>query len=344
MLLHSELLSPQHIYPAHAEALRDVVLWLLGRTWAPPPPVMPATLLSLSVDSPLPADYRKAVHHAVVVRGPEGEKVHVPIQPWQSLKISKGEPVRIGSIIVTMDGRWWESERLEAGEQSLAVHRPMGRLRIDFSADHARLRVPWPETRLHWSGEFHLPQGCEIFGREWQLFQWEEDSERTWLSLVFSRILTMPNTLGADSGLRGLRPAFVDMAWAAMENALTNSVIQRSREPIEEMHHSDLVPLGRAIFGLTALLMSRRPTAEAVGTQLRAVGFLESQVSSVYGRVPWRILPLGVRAVLLRGCAYPAVRELTIQVFDEIPEVLSEVGQHSRSGNLPGPTAPPRAA
>jgi len=52
MLLQPELLSPQWVYPADAEILRDVVLSLLGQTWAPAPPVMPATLLCIVATRP----------------------------------------------------------------------------------------------------------------------------------------------------------------------------------------------------------------------------------------------------------------------------------------------------
>ena len=45
MLLEPELLSPEYVYPADLEILRDVVLSMLGRTAAPIPSVMPATLL-----------------------------------------------------------------------------------------------------------------------------------------------------------------------------------------------------------------------------------------------------------------------------------------------------------
>src|SRR6185369_17820076 len=47
MLLQPDLVSPRDVYPADAEILTDVVLALLGRTWAPTPPVMPATLLGV---------------------------------------------------------------------------------------------------------------------------------------------------------------------------------------------------------------------------------------------------------------------------------------------------------
>jgi hypothetical protein len=347
MLLQPELLSPQWVYPADAEILRDVVLSLLGRTWAPTPSVMPATLLCVAPGSALPADYREAVRHAFLVPRPGGEEVHVPIAPAQALEILKGDQVRIGSIVVTMDGRWWESENLQSGEQHSVVCRPMGRLRIDYSADHAKLRVPWPETRLRWSGGVCFRNVFEIFGREWHVSRWEEDAERTWLHLVFSRTLPMAGIASAeDTEFPRSRPASVDMAWASLENGLKSSLVQKSREPIERLYHSDLIPLGRAIFGLTESIMSRRPQKfETIETQLRAIRYLEAQLFSVYGRVPWRILPAPVRATLLRNRSYPSLLELLNQVFDALPEALSEATKQSQaSGKAARSTSPPHAA
>ncbi|MBA0083508.1 MAG: hypothetical protein HRJ53_00775, partial [Acidobacteria bacterium Pan2503] len=176
MLLQPELFSPHDVYPADAEILQDVVLSRLGRTWAPPHSVMPATLLCVASDSQLPANYGEAVRHAFLAAQPEGEELHVPIAPAEALEIGKVEPVRIGSVIVTMDGRWWEAVSHQNGEPHSVVYRPMGRLRLDYAADHLRLRVPWPETRLNWSGSIPLPDTFEIFGREWHLSQWEQDA------------------------------------------------------------------------------------------------------------------------------------------------------------------------
>ena len=348
MVLQPELHSPQCVYPADAEILRDVVLWLLGRTWAPRPSVMPATLLCVAPGSPLLADYGEAIRHAFLVPRPGSEEVHVPIAPAQALEILKGDQVRIGSVVVTMDGRWWESENLQSGEQFSVVYRPMGRLRIDFSADHAKLRVPWPETRLRWSGEVRFRDAFKVFGREWHGSQWEEDAEHTWLHLVFSRVLLVAEIAPAkETGFRRSRPASVDIAWAALENALTSSVVQKNCEPIERLQHSDLTPLGRAIFRLTESIMSRRQQErEVIETQLTAIRYFGAQVSSVYGRVPWRILPAPVRATLLKNRSFPAWLEFLIEVFDGLPEALSEAArQNQASGKTARSNSPkPHAA
>ena len=347
MLLQPELLSPYGVYPADAEMLQDVILSLLGRTSALPPSVMPATLLCVASDAPLPADYRETVRHAFLVPRSGTEEVHVPIAPAQALEILKDEALRIGSVIVTRDGRWWESENLQRGEQNTVVYRPMGRLRLDYSANHLRLRVPWPEARLNWSGGIYFPGTLEIFGREWRVSRWEEDAKRTWLHLVFSRTLPQAETApGGGSGLRQLWPASVDMAWAALENALTSSIVQRSSEPIERIRHSDLIPLGRAIFELAASLMSRRPQPyEAIETQLEGIRHQATQVSSVYGRVPWRILPAPVRAAFFRIGSYSALLDHLNQVFDSLPEGLTAAAsQTPRSSNAPRSNASPHAA
>jgi len=333
MLLQPELFSPQWVYPADAEILRDVVLSLLGRTSAPASSVMPATLLCVAPGSHLPADYREEVRHALLVPRAGTEEVHVPIVPAQALEILKCDQVRIGSILVTMDGRWWESENLQSGEQHSVVYRPMGRLRIDYSADHARLQVPWPEPRLHWSGDVDFQDTFAIFGREWHASRWEQDAERSWLHLVFSRALPVTEIVPAeDPEFRRSRPAFVDMAWASLENALMSSMRQKSGAPIDQLRHSDLIPVGHGIFGLTESVTSHGlQKREKIETQLRAIRYLEAQISSEYGRVPWRILPAPVRAYFMRTRSYP----LLDQVFDALPEELSKA-EHS--------TSPPHAA
>ena len=325
MLLQPGLISPQYVYPPDAEILQDVVLSLLGRTWAAPPSAMPATLLCVGSNSRLPADYMEAVHHAFLVRQPGGEEVHVPIAPAQAVEIQKDQQVRIGSAIVTMDGRWWEAENLQSGEQHLIVYRPVGRLQIEYSEGHARLRIPWPETRLNWSGGIPFPDTFEIFGREWHLSQWEQDAEHAWLHLVVSRVLPVIEIVPAgDVRLRRLRPVSVDLAWSALENALTSAIVQRNPEPIERLRHSDLIPLGNTIFGLAASLMSRRlPPYEAIETQLKGIRCLEAQVASKYGRVPWRILPERVRESFFKIRSYPELVELLNQVFDSLPGRLS---------------------
>jgi hypothetical protein len=338
MLLQPELVSPHYIYPADAEILQDVILFLLGRTWPLPRSVMPAELLCVAPDSLLPANYREAVRHAFVVPQLGGEEAHVPIPPAQALEILSDEPVRIGSVMATMDGRWWEAVRLQNREPHSVVYRPMGHLGIDHGANHTRLRVPCPEARVSWSGCIPFPETFEIFGREWRLTQWEQDGDRSWLHLAFSRVLPMTQTLPArDARWWRLRPASVDMAWSALENALASSIVQESSEPIERLRHPDLIPLGHAVFELAASLMSRRlPPCELIETQLRGILSLEAHVSSKYGRVPWRILPTTVHGSFFRIQSYPELVELLNQVFDSLPERLSAVtSPATRSGKAP---------
>jgi hypothetical protein len=343
MLLEPDLLCPEYVYPADIEILRDIVLSLLGRTWAPIPSVLPATLLCAAPDSLLPADYREALRRAFIVRRPGGDAVHVPIASAPAFEILQEERVRLGSIIVTMDGRWWEFEDLQSGVQHCVVYRPGGRLRIDYSGEHARLRVPWPEVRLRWSGGCTFRDTFKIFGREWRVSKWEVEAERAWLHLMFSRTLSTPEMVQAgDARSHALRSASVDMAWAALESAVSSSLVQKSSEPIERLRQSDLIPLGRAILGLTESIMSRRPQIhEAIETQLRAIRYLESPVVPEYGRVPWRILPGPVRATFLGVRRYLALLGLLNEVFEGLPEALSQArGPRATSYS----TSPPHAA
>jgi hypothetical protein len=199
----------------------------------------------------------------------------------------------------------------------------MGRLRLDYAADHLRLRVPWPETRLNWSGAVHFPDTFEIFGRKWHLSRWEQEADRTWLDLVFSCALPSSEIVPAGDAKRRSPPASVDLAWSALENALTRSIVQRSCKPIEQLRDSELIPLGRAISGLAASLMSRSPQPYlAIEAQLWSIRYLEAQVSSEYGRVPWSILPARLRASLFKFRSHPELLGLLNQVFASLPERL----------------------
>jgi hypothetical protein len=321
MFLQPGMFSPLDIYPADAEILRDVVLALLGRTSAAAPPVMPAAIAVVAAGSALPADYHEAVRKAFHSQVDGREELRVPIATADAFRILKSDTVRIGCILVSMDGRWWESDNLESGDPHVIVYRPKGRLRIDYSADHAKLKLPWPEVRLTWAGAVDFQKPLALFGREWHASRWETDSDRTWAHLVFSRTLDGTGThTGPDEVYRRSRPAFIDMAWATLENALESSVICRNSEPIERLSRPDLIPLGRSIYGLADSVRSRRqPKREAIETQLRAIRYLEAEVSLRYGRVPWRVLPPPVRETLMHGRLDPDLLDLLNQVFAELP-------------------------
>jgi hypothetical protein len=336
MLLRPELYSLHYLHPADVEILQDVILFLLGRKWASPWPVMPAELVCVAADSLLPANYGELVHHAFLVPRLGCEEVHVPIAPAQALEIQKDEQLRIGSIMVSMDGRWWEAVRLQDREPHSVVYRPIEDLRLEYEADHVKLRVPCPESWVSGSGDIPFPDTFEIFGREWRLSQREQDAERAWLHFVVSHVLTETVPAG-DARWWRLRPVSVDLAWSGLENALTSSIVQGSSEPIERFRHSDLIPLGCAIFELVASLMRRRlPPCEVIETQLKDIRSLEAQVSLKYGRVPWRILPAKVHVRFLKIRSHPELVELLNQVFDSLPERLSEAtGPDPRPSNTP---------
>jgi hypothetical protein len=102
-----------------------------------------------------------------------------------------------------------------------------------------------------------------------------------------------------------------------------NSLVQKNSEPIEQLRHSDLIPLGHAIVGFTESVMIRRTLPyEAIETHLRALRYLESPIVSAYGRVPWRILPRTVHATLLKVRGYPALLGLLNEVVEGLPDEL----------------------
>src|SRR5579871_463273 len=320
-LLQPGLFSPRFIYPADAEILRDVVLFLLGRTESPAPEILPAVLLCVAPDSSFAPDYAEAVASALLRESAGGEELHVPIGQAQAAQLLRGDRIRISSIVVTMDGRWWHGDRLlEGDQQHVIVYRPKGRLRIDYSEEHARLRVPWPEGRLRWSGAVDFGNTFELFGREWRVARWEQEAERTWLELEFRRALPITKIAPvAALSLRRSKPASVDMAWAALEKALSSAVAEKSVDAIEQLRHAELIPLGRAIFGLAEAVVWQRPRQEVAETRLRSIAFLESELVPSRGRVPWRILPEAVRARLLTARPYRALAESLGEVFEGYP-------------------------
>jgi hypothetical protein len=338
MLLQPELMSPRYVYPADAEILRDVVLWLLGETESPPPACVPATLLWVAPDSPLSADYRTAVARASLEEGSLGEELHVPVGPAQALGILNRKHVRLGSVVVTMDGRCWESKSLQEGQGYSVIHLPMGRLRIDRSADHAKLTAPWPLTRSDWAGEVSFPEIFEIFGRKWRVSRWRQDAEHAWLDLVYSGVLAATEITPAAKEFRRLRPASVEMAWSALGTALTSSIEQKSQNPIERLHHSDLIPLGRALLGVIEAVTHQRQNRESTYPKLCAVAYFVAQLPSEYGVVPWRIIPATTRARLSR-CYAEELRS----VFDVFPVTLRRTANQG-SAPLSSAIRPSRAA
>jgi hypothetical protein len=336
MLVEPGGISAEYIYPPDLEILRDVALSLLNRTWAPAPSVMPAAPLCLVPQSHLHVDLSTALRNAFLVRRTWSEEVRVPIAPEQARGILECKRLRIGSIIVTMDGRWWEAEKLESGAQDCVVYRPGGRLRIDYSGGYARLKVPWPEKLLRWSGSCDFNR-FRIFGREWRVTKCEVDGDRSWLHLGLFRVLPVSEMIpGAERGPWQLRPASVDIAWAALGSALARSLVHKNGESVERLRHRDLIPLGRAIMVFAQSLMSWRPqTCEAIESQLRALRDLQSPVVPVYGRVPWRILPGPARARLLKVRRCPSVLELLNEVVEGLPDALVQSRDQDGSARLP---------
>ncbi len=205
LLLEAERFSPKYFYPAHLEIFRDIVLAHLGRTAASAPPVLPATVLA--------GAFADTVERAFLVSSEDGDELHIPLDEARALEVFKHDPVRIGSIVVTLDGRWWQSTSFQGGPKPEIVYRPGKRLRIDFTSEHARLVVPWPDVEARWPGAVHLPDHVALFGREWRGCAWERGAEQTWLHLEFSGILTLPETLNPENPHgRRLRPHSVASA------------------------------------------------------------------------------------------------------------------------------------
>jgi hypothetical protein len=318
-------------YPAHAEILRDVVLSLLGRTAAPPPPLLPAVPLTVG-GSLLPPGFADAVQKAALLSANHGsEELCVPLEQSQALSLLGRDQVHIDSILVTADGRWWESVRLLGGPECALVYRPAGRLRIDFTSDHARLTLPWPASLAYWPGEVHLPARFELFGRVWRAVAWERTTDRAFLRLEFTRALTLSDAGATDAGLRAprLRPASAEMAWSELEQALATALSQRSVVPVDQLRREELIPLARAILRLAESL---RHPAELEQSML-SVRYHHGAVAAAYGRIPSRVLPPQVLDAFRKMRDDARWKDLLPEIWEDIPGSLG-----------PGQSSPPQAA
>lgn len=319
LLLETAWRSPKYAYPADVEIFTDVVLALLGRTAAPAVPILPAMALA--------GGFRDAVDQASLVSSEDGEELRIPLKETQALELLKHDPLHIGSIIVTMDGRTWQSARLQSGPESVIVYRPGNRLRIDFSSDHARLLVPWTDSGADWPGTVHLPEKIALFGREWRGSVLDSEAGQTRLLLEFSGILPiakMPDVEKTNS--RRLRPASTEMAWSEVELALAAG----SSESIDRLHREDLIPLSRALERLVDRLHRPWPSRAEIERLLLSVRYLQGAVAATYGPIPWRVLPDPARKALLKRSGDAALTKILSETFD--------------GGLEPAQTSPPRAA
>jgi hypothetical protein len=303
LFLEAGRFSPKYFYPADIEILRDVVLRLLGRTAAPDPHILPAIVVA--------GKFAEAAGQAFLVSSEGAEELHIPIDEAQALELLKHDPVRIGSIVVTMDGRCWQSSRLQRGQETVIVYHPGKRLRIDFTSEHARLLVPWPDAETSWQGEIHLPDHVALFGREWSGRTWERRADQTQLHLEFSRVLTFPESL--ENTPRRLRPASIEMAWSEVEQVLATG----ASDSIDQLRREDLLPLARALERLVNGLVSPWwATPEDLQQSLMSVHYLHGSIAAEYGRIPWRVLPAPARKAFLKRSGDDAFTQILGETFD----------------------------
>jgi hypothetical protein len=327
-LLAAGLMSPRFIYPSDYEILRDVVLYLLGRTDAPAAPILPAALLLIKPGASLPLDYERAVENAFLAAGSQIEELHVPIAPSQTTATLAVDPFRITSFVVTMDGRLWEADELRGGDQNVIVYHPAGQIQIDYTRDHARFKLPWAESRASFSGPIHLGPPVRIFGCEWHMARWERDADLTSVEFVFARYLPLEELgLVTEAPLRHLWPASVDVAWTALENALSSQDVSGA---IENLRRVEMIPLGRAIQTLIDVVRNpRERKPEMIEARLRAIGFFATALSSSYGRVRWRVLPEPIRNILLGPRLYPVLAESLNAIFEGLPAASITAAERS---------------
>lgn len=317
LLLQVAWSSPKYAYPADVEIFSDVALALLGRTAAPAAPVLPATALA--------GGFADAVRQASLASSKDGDELRIPLDQEYAMELLKHDPMRIGSVLVTMDGRCWQSSRLQSGPETVIVYRAVKRLRIDFNSEHARLIVPWPDSEERWPGAVHLPENVSLFGRQWRGLALERSADQTWLYLEFSGILPIAKAPDVDKTLRHLRPASVEMGWSEVEQALADG-----SESIDRLHRDDLIPLARALQRLLTCVLRPWPSRAEMERLLLSVRYLHGAVAPTYGPIPWRVLSDAARKALLKRTADAGLTNIVSETFESGPEFAR--------------TSPPRAA
>jgi len=323
-LLHPGTLSPRFFYPGDFEILQDVALYLLGRTEVPALPVLPAALLAVAPGTHLGSNYDHAVEEAFIVESPEGEELHVPIARARAMAALSEESVQFTSFVVTLDGRLWRTHEFQGGDRNLVTYQPSGRLLIDYSGDHACFHLPWYEQRHDWPGAFAVAPRVRMFGREWYGARWNQDSDGVTIDFVFARCLRANEVgLASEASMHRSHPASVDIAWSALETALTG---ENPAAAIEDLHREDLIPLARAIQALMESVENpRHLKLELIESRVRSVGYFGSTLARWYGPVRWQVLPAKVRSTLLWPRLYGTLGKSLHEVFEGVPEKNSGV-------------------
>jgi hypothetical protein len=114
------------------------------------------------------------------------------------------------------------------------------------------------------------------------------------------------------------------MAWTEVERALSDSLLRNRVDPLEQMRRTELIPLGRSLYGLAESVGSSwLSQGKQIETQLRAVRYHLAATEEVYGRPPWRILPTAVQANLAKMRLNSASSELLRDAFSELPKAFS---------------------
>jgi hypothetical protein len=292
------------------------MLFLLGRTEAPADEALPAALVWVSPEACFHSDYADAFADAEISVTAAGERLAVPISTAQMEDILRTHPFRLTSLAVTMDGRFWASQALATIDRNLVQYRPIGRVRVDSSTGGPRVILGWPESKLSWNGHVALPAGLEFFGRRWRTSRSELTAQSTYVELVS----TGPLPVGAVG--KRCRPASVEIAWTALQDALEESVAAKNCEPIEKLRNDELVPLGRALYALTECLTHRRlRKGDAIPARMSAVSYHATALRPAYGPIPCRVLPASIREMLLERRVYSQVSGLLHEIFEGLPEL-----------------------
>jgi hypothetical protein len=272
LLFEAEWFSPKYVYPADVEIFRDIVLALLGRPAAPAPPVLPAI--------PLAGGFADAVSRAYLVASEDDDELHVPLDAAQALELLKHDPVRIGSIVVTMDGRWWESARFQRGLQNVIAYRPGERLRIDLSISPPSMPGSWCR------GLMPRQAGLEQFISPSMSLCLAANGARAWEGrrpdLVAFRIFGHSDVFRNASSRQWASARFgapsIEIAWSEVEQAPATGV----SDSIDQLHRWDLIPLAHALKRLDDCLLRPRPYSRRDVEQcLRSVRYLQSAVASL---------------------------------------------------------------
>ena len=182
-LVRVSLADAAAVDPKDREILNDIVLYLLGVT-EPPPAAEPgyAWLFPGPLGANLPSDLAQQVcEYPLPAAYASSPSLFIPIKRWRLLDplVDRIHPLRIQSILLTPDGRIWESQQLEqdAGSPPGVMYRAIGKINVEPTAQGLFLRVPISSWPAEISPDLADRMSFDLYHRRWRMRRIEASAD-----------------------------------------------------------------------------------------------------------------------------------------------------------------------